>query len=101
MTKGKWKFGQEDHTSVGYDLEVLDGKGETVASVFCYEGDRKNANAVRVAPEAMRACQLFAKVIEAYGSSTIGDIFEYSEDFRKFRSLVEFVCKETKKKGAK
>jgi hypothetical protein len=55
-TPQTWTFGEREWQPAGAQQEIVDGDGETVGWIECYQGDEANARIACAAPLFAAAC---------------------------------------------
>jgi hypothetical protein len=77
--KHGWRKGIVNYTSWGYQQEVIDSLGVTVASVDVPEGNTDNLDLILAAKRLHRACKLMTAAMARYGY-TFTEPFDNDEE---------------------
>lgn len=94
----KWHKTQvKDGEEGGRYVDVVDDHDVIATVPQDYPDDVRNLALILEAPEAVRACLYMSRVVKAYGSSTMNDLFENNEDWWKAQRLFELVASSYRK----
>lgn len=96
----KWhKTEVKDGPEGGRYVDVVNDTDVVATVPQDYPEDVTNLALILEAPETVRVCLYMSRIVKAYGSSALNDIFDASEDWWKAQRLFDLVASSYRKRG--